>query len=203
MNQPVSFPFLHPLPLITARGPGCAIAPQWVRADSGRRTHFLCNSQSKICKSVKKFHPRAQVASVARKCSGFCCPDVPIFTVTGNLLFLNFFRLELGDPALGASWILPTLPNPSLRHCLQCFYENRCSLTGRNKSKMKIQQISVNFSLNHYLIVHVNVNVIISFTRQTNCHQALRVILTLFPLSTRTHRHTDTHTPNRLLCADH
>ena len=83
------------------------------------------------------------------------------------------------------------------------FYENRCSLTGRNKSKMKIQQISVNFSLNHYLIVHVNVNVIISFTRQTNCHQALRVILTLFPLSTRTHRHTDTHTPNRLLCADH
>jgi len=54
-SQPFPSPSLPPLPLITARELGSAIVPP---ASAGRArppNAFLCNSQPKICKSVKSF----------------------------------------------------------------------------------------------------------------------------------------------------
>jgi len=56
LPPPYSYPFpspsLPPLPLV---GLGSAIAPQRVRAEPGRQTHFFCNSQPTVCNLVKSF----------------------------------------------------------------------------------------------------------------------------------------------------
>ena len=66
------------------RQPITALAsePAGTRRSARPRNAFLCNSQPKFCKSVKKFRTRA---------------DVVIFTVTGQL-FVKKIRLELEGP---------------------------------------------------------------------------------------------------------
>jgi len=52
-SQPFPSPFLPPLPLITARDLGSAIAPPAGPGRARPPNAFLCNSQPKICKSLK------------------------------------------------------------------------------------------------------------------------------------------------------
>jgi len=51
----LSFPFSVSLPVITARGSGEHYSSPWGPGEARPPNAFLCNSQSKICKSVKSF----------------------------------------------------------------------------------------------------------------------------------------------------
>ena len=113
-QPPIPNPFLPLLsPLKTARGLGERYSSP--SRPGHHQTHFLCNLQPKICKSVKSFAhcTRRPVGSFAIKHSDISrCPN---FYCNGKIMFKNVLRGTRRPLQSGLRWTLSTLPTPLLR----------------------------------------------------------------------------------------